>query len=60
MPIQALLPVFVIALGFVGYCLNDLSRSEVKHLPKWGWAILIVVSVPAGGIIYLALGRQHR
>lgn len=60
MPIQALIPLFAILLGFVGYCLVDLGRSEVKHLPKWAWAVIVLVSVPAGGIIYLAVGRQQR
>jgi len=60
MPIQAVLPIVIIAVGFVAYCLNDLRQSDVKHLPKWAWAILIVVSVPAGGIVYLVVARQYR
>ena len=47
-------------LGFAVYCLFDLSRSEVRYLPKWAWAVLCVVSIPVGGIVYLLAGRVHR
>lgn len=59
-PWAAIVPVLVLALGFVAYCLFDLSRSEVRHLPKWGWAIACVISVPLGGIAYLLVGREPR
>ena len=45
---------------FVGYCLNDLRTAQVQHLPKWAWAVVVVISVPFGGIAYLALGRRDR
>ena len=56
----ALIPVALLALGFVGYCLYDLSRAQVRYLPKWAWALICVASVPAGGIVYLLVGREHR
>lgn len=59
-PWAALAPVLVLLAGFVVYCLVDLSRSEVLHLPKWAWAIVCVISVPFGGIIYLTIGRKPR
>jgi hypothetical protein len=58
MPVQALLPIVLFAALFIGYCLADLRRSEVQHLPKWAWALVIVLSVPAGGLVYLAMGRR--
>ena len=57
---EALLPLVLLAVAFVGYCLYDLSRSSVQHLPKWAWALLCVVSVPVGGIAYLLFGRADR
>ena len=57
-PIAAVVPLVVLWVAYVGYCLFDISRSEVKHLPKWVWAIICVVSVPFGGIIYLFAGRE--
>ena len=57
-PVAALVPLIVLWVAFVGYCLFDISRSEVKHLPKWVWAIICVASVPFGGIAYLFAGRE--
>ncbi|MFA9446839.1 PLDc N-terminal domain-containing protein [Egicoccus sp. AB-alg6-2] len=57
-PFAALAPLVVLALAFIVYCLVDLLRSDdVRGLPIWGWAVLIVVSVPLGGIAYLVWGR---
>jgi hypothetical protein len=56
----ALVPLVVVAVGFVVFCLVDLARAgEVRFLPKWAWAVICVVSVPLGGIVYLALGRSR-
>jgi hypothetical protein len=57
----ALLPVVVLALAFDIYCLVDLIRSKsARYLPKWAWGLIIVlVSAPWGGLIYLFAGR-HR
>ncbi|MFC2176991.1 PLD nuclease N-terminal domain-containing protein [Actinomycetota bacterium] len=59
-PWAALLPLLVLSLAFVVYCLVDLARSEVKHFPKWAWAAICVLSVPLGGILYLTVGREPR
>ena len=59
-PWAALVPVFVLGLGFVIYCLVDLARSPVKYLPKWAWALICFFSVPIGGIVYLVVGKEHR
>jgi hypothetical protein len=59
-PVAALVPLVVVAVAFVGYCLFDLSRSTVRYLPKWAWALVCVASIPVGGIVYLLLGREHR
>jgi hypothetical protein len=60
MPVEALLPLVVLGLAFIAYCLYDLSRSPAQHLPKWAWALLICLSVPLGGIVYLLVGRGNR
>ncbi len=57
-PVAALAPILVLVLAFIAYCLFDLSRSDVRYLPKWLWAMICVLSVPVGGIIYLLVGRQ--
>lgn len=59
-PWAAVAPLLVLLAGFLIYCLIDLARSEVEYLPKWAWAIVCVISVPLGGIIYLTMGRRPR
>jgi ABC-2 type transport system ATP-binding protein len=54
------LAVLAAAIAFAAFCLVDLSRaSQVRYLPKWGWAIIVCVSVPWGGLAYLAFGRTR-
>ncbi|MDR9449953.1 MAG: PLDc N-terminal domain-containing protein [Acidimicrobiia bacterium] len=59
-PWAAVAPLLVLLAGFLIYCLIDLARSEVQYLPKWAWAIICVISVPLGGVIYLTMGRKPR
>jgi hypothetical protein len=59
-PVLAMVPVVLLAIGFVAYCLYDLSRTPVRHLPKWAWALICLLSVPLGGIVYLLIGREPR
>jgi Phospholipase_D-nuclease N-terminal len=59
-PVGALVPLILLGVAFVAYCLVDLARSEVRYLPKWAWALICVASVPVGGLIYLLVGRQPR
>jgi hypothetical protein len=55
-----LIPVLVILLALDILCLVDLSRSEeVGHLPKWAWAIIILVVHLLGAIGYLTFGRKR-
>ena len=59
-PLAALLPIALIAVAFVAYCLVDIVRGEVRYLPKWAWAVICLLSVPLGGLVYLVVGRQPR
>jgi len=54
----AAIAVVAVAGAFVVYCLVDLSRARVRNLPKWAWALIICVTIPWGGIVYLILGRD--
>lgn len=54
----ALVPLLVVGVGFEAFCLVDLARAEaVRYLPRWARAIICLVSVPFGGIVYLLVGR---
>ncbi len=42
-----------------GFCLWDLARArEARVLPKWLWAVVILISLPLGGILYLVFGHE--
>ena len=58
-PLSALVPILVVGLAFVIYCWIDIARSAVRYLPKWAWAIICIISVPLGGIVYLLVGREE-
>ncbi|MGO9218679.1 MAG: hypothetical protein ACLP5E_13090 [Streptosporangiaceae bacterium] len=62
--VLVLIPVLVLAAGFVVFCEVDLARAEeVRYLPKWVWAIFcmgIGLTIPFGGIAYLVFGKVRR
>jgi Phospholipase_D-nuclease N-terminal len=59
--IAALAPLLLAALAFEVYVLLDLKRApEVRGLPKWGWVLVVLASIPLGGIAYLLFGRGSR
>jgi hypothetical protein len=50
----------VVFVGFVIFCWVDIVRAEtVRNLPKWEWAIICLISVPLGGILYLVFGKSR-
>lgn len=53
--------VIAVAAVLVIATLIDVARSEVQHLPKWVWALIVVfVSFPLGAIVYFVVGRAPR
>ena len=52
-------PVIVIQLALIIFCIFRLTRDRVKYLPKWTWAIIIVLVNLIGPIIYLSMGRER-
>lgn len=52
--------VLVAALGFGMYCLADIAQNDVRYLSKWAWAVIVIISIPIGGIVYLFVGREPR
>ena len=58
MKLAALIPVIAVVLAITVYCLVDLFRAErVRWIPKWGWAVVCLISMPFGGLICLALAK---
>jgi ABC-2 type transport system ATP-binding protein len=47
-----------VALAVDIVAIVDLARHDVRHVPKWVWAVVIVlVSFPIGVIVYFVVGR---
>ena len=60
-PWAAVAPLLLIGVAFVVYCLVDIARAPaVRHLPKWMWVVICLISIPLGGIVYLLVGRGER
>lgn len=60
-PWTIVVPLVAVVVVVDGALLWDLRRSRVQHLPKWAWALIILlVSFPVGPIVYLALGRVSK
>jgi hypothetical protein len=58
-PWAALVPLVVVSVAFQVYCLVDLAGAEVRLLPKWAWGLLILLTTPIGGLVYLLAGREE-
>ena len=55
-----LAPLVIIELTLVVIALVDLiRREEVKYIPKWGWALIILLINLIGPILYLIIGREE-
>lgn len=56
----ALAPILIISVGFVVWVIIDIVRADsVRHLPKWAWIVISLLSIPLGGIVYVLLGRDR-
>ncbi|MEV8253078.1 PLD nuclease N-terminal domain-containing protein [Rhodoglobus sp. NPDC076762] len=56
-----LAPVVVLAALLIGWSLVDIARRPtVNHLPKWAWALIVLLVTPLGPILYLVMGREKR
>jgi uncharacterized protein YjeT (DUF2065 family) len=52
-----------LAFWFAWNCLADLARTpdeQLRVFPKMAWALLIVATIPVGGMLYLMYGKGPR
>ncbi|WPX07851.1 PLD nuclease N-terminal domain-containing protein [Anaerocellum danielii] len=57
--IKLIAPVIVFQFTLMIFCLVKLKNDKVKYLPKWAWALIIIVFNFVGPIVYLLLGRER-
>jgi len=55
-----IIPLVLLQLILMVVALLDLSkRAKVRWLPKWLWAIIIILGELVGPIVYLIVGREE-
>lgn len=54
-----LVPILLIQLGLMAYCLVDLARRERTLGPKWLWALIVIFGELIGPVVYLLVGRKE-
>ena len=57
--IMLALPVIVLQLALMVFCLLRLRKDKVKYLPKWVWVLIIILGELLGPIVYLLIGRER-
>jgi hypothetical protein len=57
--VLAMLAVLTVVVWFDLRCLADLNRSATPRLlTREAWALLILITFPVGGILYLMYGKR--
>lgn len=54
-----LIPILVIEYGLLIIAIVQLVKNEVRYLPKWGWALIIVFINIIGPIVFLLAGKKR-
>jgi hypothetical protein len=55
-----LIPVILLELILLIVAVVDLIRREnVRYLPKWAWALIVVFIQIIGPIVYFIIGREE-
>ncbi len=53
-----LIPILIIEYGLLIFAIVQLVKNEVRYLPKWGWALIIVFINIIGPIVFLLTGKK--
>lgn len=56
--LMLILPLVLVQLILMVFCLVILKRDPVNYLPKWLWAVIIIFGELLGPIIFLIFGRK--
>ena len=54
----AILVLIAVMVWFDWVCLADIAKAtHVRYLTRQAWALLVVISFPIGGMLYLTYGK---
>lgn len=57
--LKIMIPLILIVIVYLTYCLYDLIKvPNVKFFSKWIWGVIICISIPFGGVVYILIGRD--
>lgn len=56
--LKLIAPFMVLEFALKIFCLISLRKDKVKHLPKIGWVLVILLVNTFGPIAYLIFGRE--
>ena len=51
-------PILIIEYGLMIFALVQLFRNKVRYLPKWGWALIIILINIIGPVVFLLVGKK--
>jgi len=54
-----LIPVLLLELGLMVYCVVDIARRPKTRGPKWMWFLIVILINLIGSIVYLLIGREE-
>lgn len=61
MSIKVIIPIALIVTLYICFCWYDIFKSSrTRHLSKWIWALICILSMPLGGILYFFMGRTSQ
>lgn len=53
------IPLILLLVAYIGFCWMDIYKApRTKYLPKYLWALICLLSIPLGGIIYFIVGKD--
>ena len=56
--LATILVLVAVMVWFDWYCLADIAKARyVRHLTRQAWALLVVITFPIGGVLYLTYGK---
>lgn len=59
MDTRIIVPLILLVCLYLGACFYSIFKSvHVKYLPRWAWALVCIISIPLGGILYFIVGRD--
>jgi hypothetical protein len=57
--LSLLIPLFIIQLFLVVFCIRKIIKEGVANLNKWAWISIVIVGNITGSIIFLIVGRRR-